>query len=435
MALTRFAAPLARPYFRNRLRRGKEDPKRYQEKFGFPSLPRPKGTLAWMHGVGVGELLALTSLARAMQDEFHGLEVLLTSSSRSSAEAIARNMPPSSRHQFLPADCPEFVGNFLEHWRPDISVWSERDIWPRLTIESKARDIPLALVNGRMNSSSFRSKMRVRSAYANLYQLFDVIEAQDDDTARKYLMLGAPSKKIRVAGTLKSGGLPLGDIPRTRRQFSELLSRRRIWVAASTHRRDEIVVAEAHRRILSQCPEAFLAIIPRNISRGKEIARALDKQSISCQILIDGSVPGALTSQACVVDAYGQLGVWYRLATCAFIGGSISNVGGHNPYEAARLDCAIFHGPNIENFNADYEAFHECGAARLVRDAHDLAEAVLDPDLRELTKKAKAVANRGDDAMRKTAGGLVRLLANRSNGHAPSRGESRFDLEAPCRQI
>ncbi|MDE0532126.1 MAG: 3-deoxy-D-manno-octulosonic acid transferase [Albidovulum sp.] len=411
--LTRFAAPVARIQIRRRLRRGKEDPTRYIEKLGSPSLHRPKGLLAWMHGVGVGELLALTSLARAMQEEIPELEILFTSVSLSSADAISRSMPPRSRHQFLPADCPEFVHGFLEHWRPDIAVCSERDIWPRLTIESKAHGIPLALVNGRMNSYSFRSKMRVRSAYRELYEMFDVVEAQDEGTARRLLALGASKKSLRVAGTLKSGGWPLFDLPEERRRFERLLAHRRVWIAASTHDEDEIVVAEAHRRILGRCPETFLAIIPRDISRCEAIARELERHSISCQVLVGGAVPEEIRSQACVVDAYGQLGIWYRLAASAFIGGSIAKIGGHNPYEAARLDCAILHGPNTENFSADYEAFDECGAARLIRNAHDLAEAVLDPDLRKLAMKAKAVANRGDDALRKTATGLARLMKNR----------------------
>ena len=417
MHLTRFAAPFARIHIRRRLQRGKEDPMRYMEKLGSPSLCRPEGALAWMHGVGIGELLALTSLARAMQNEFPGLEILFTSSSLSSAEAISSNMPPRSRHQFLPADCPYFVHKFLEHWHPDISVCSERDIWPRLTIESKANGIPLALVNGRMDASSFRSKMRVRSAYEELYEMFDVIEAQDEDAASKFLALGASRKSLRIGGALKSGGRPLGDFPSERSRFKEMLANRRIWVAASTYEEDEIVVAKAHRMILGRCPEAFLAIVPRNISRGDAIARELDRHSISCQILAGGSVPSEIRSQACVVDAYGQLGIWYRLADCAFIGGSIAKIGGHNPYEAARLDCAILHGPNVQNFSPDYDAFHNFGAARLVRDANELAEAVLDPDLRNCVTKAKAVANRGDDALQKTAGGLVRLMKDRSTSH------------------
>ncbi len=428
LALTHYAAPLVRLHVRRRLRRGKEDPERYREKFGSPSLARPNGALAWMHGVGVGELLALTSLARAMRDEFPGLEILFTSTSRSSAEAIAGNLPEGSRHQFLPMDCPEFVRSFLEHWNPDISVLSERDIWPRLTIETAARDIPLALVNGRMNRASFKSKSKVRSVYSDLYRMFDVIETQNEETARRFALLGAPEQRIRVAGSLKSGGMPLGDFPKARRRLAELLSNRRIWVAASTHEDDEAVVAGAHRKILEERPDAFLAIVPRNVSRSREIARNLENRSISCQILVDGAVPEAIPAQACVVDAYGQLGIWYRLAACAFIGGSTAKIGGHNPYEAARLDCAIFHGPSVENFSSDYRSFHEYKAAKLIRDENELVEAVLGTDHGDLADRAKSVAGRGDDALRKTAERLVRLLAGRPAGHASATGETKEGL-------
>ena len=145
--------------------------------------------------------------------------------------------------------------------------------------------------------------------------------------------------------------------------------------------------------------------------RANALAAYLESRSIACELVRDGVAPAAGT-QALIVDRIGQLGLWYRLAPCAFIGGTMGDTGGHNPWEPARLGCAIIHGPGVRNFSADYAAFHEAGAARLVADADELAAAVLDPSLVLAASRADPVLRGGDAVLEDTADRLLSVLAS-----------------------
>ena len=411
LLVSHVAHPLAGRHIARRLDRGKEDPARYREKLGIPSQPRPSGTLVWMHAVGVGEILALPGLVRKMQERAPGLEVLLTSTARTSAVAVAANLPPRTRHQFLPVDCMRFIRPFLDHWQPDLSVWAERDIWPAIIFETHRRGVPLALVNGRMDADSYRSRRKVRGLYSDLFRRFAFVGAQDPESAGRFKALGTPDARTFVSGSLKAGGLPLADRPEERRRLTAALRGRRLWLAASTHPSDEDIVAEAHLEVLGEDPTACLAIAPRNPLRAREVVTHLESRSISCEIVRDGVAPAA-AAQALVVDRIGQLGLWYRLAPCAFVGGSVGGTGGHNPYEPARLGCAVIHGPNVRNFAADYAAFHEADAARLVTDAGELAAAVLDPGLSLAARGVDPILGKGEALLDDTARRLLSLLAS-----------------------
>jgi 3-deoxy-D-manno-octulosonic-acid transferase len=402
------ATPLAAPLLRHRLARGKEDPDRWREKLGEPTAARPEGRLAWLHAVGLGEVLALRGLIAEMADRAPDLSFLVTSTARSSALATARNLPPRTLHQFLPLDLPGPRRRFLDHWRPDLSVWAEQDLWPGLVADTAARGIPLALVNARMNEASYRRRARVRGLYRPLLSAFDLIAAQDDGTARRLEALGAPGP-VSVTGSLKPAAPPLADDPAARADVEAALADRPAWLAASTHAEDEEPAFAAHRAIAAASPEVLLILVPRQPARGPEIAEAVRAAGLSPALRSDGVLPGPGTD-VYIADTIGELGLWYRLAPAALVGGSFGPVNGHNPWEPARLGCAILHGPNTANFAADYAALHAAGAARLVRSAPDIAEALADPGLGRMAETARALADTHAVAARDLARDLVGLL-------------------------
>ncbi len=404
-ALTPFAGPI----LRYRLGRGKEDPARWREKLGEPTARRPRGRLAWLHAVGLGEVLALRGLIAEMADRAPDLSFLVTSTARSSALATARNLPPRTIHQFLPLDLPGPRRRFLDHWRPDLSVWAEQDLWPGLVADTTARGIPLALVNARMNADAFRRRARARRLYAPLLRAFDVIAAQDEATARHLQALGAPAP-VPVTGSLKPAAPPLADDPAARAEVEAALGPRPVWLAASTHAEDETVALTAHRAIVDAAPEVLLLLVPRQPARGPEIAEATRAAGLVPALRSEGALPDPAT-QVYIADTIGELGLWYRLAPAALVGGSFGPVNGHNPWEPARLGCAILHGPNTANFAADYAALHAAGAARLVRGAPDIAAALADPDLARMAETARALADTHAEGARDLARDLVGLLA------------------------
>lgn len=410
--------PLARWHLRRRLQRGKEDPARWREKLGTPSLSRPSGPLVWMHAVGVGEVLALPALVSAMRRLQPGLSVLITSSSLTSALALAPNLPEGALHQFLPLDVPAFRQSFLDHWHPDLAIWAERDLWPGLVQDCVRHGIPQYLINGRMNAASYRAKARIPGLFRALYGHFQSIGVQDAQSARHFAALGYPAHRISLDGSLKAGADPLADLP-SRPAWEGALRGRFCWLAASTHPGDEVTVIAAHATLLQHNPAACLIIAPRDPRRAGSVLAALQAANIAAAIakpLPPG--PDAPPVSAYVIPRIGELGLWYRLAPVAFVGGSLAPVGGHNPFEPARLQAAILHGPHIENFAADYAAFHAQKAARLVTDAADLAHALSDPTLSRQIAPAAEVAGAGRAGLEAVASRLIAALDAKRAAHA-----------------
>ena len=180
---TALITPLLPWHLKRRQNRGKEHPKRWREKLGQAGAPRPDGQVIWINAVGLGEVMALRGLIAALQAAQPELNFLVTSSTLASAETFEKNLPPRTLHQFLPLDTPLYTKRFLDHWQPNLALWSEQDIWPGIVTQAARRGIPQALINLRMAPASFRRKRMARLFFRALYQKFDLISAQDAQSA------------------------------------------------------------------------------------------------------------------------------------------------------------------------------------------------------------------------------------------------------------
>ena len=405
--------PFLPGYLRRRLKRGREDPIRWREKLGEAGLSRPDGTVVWFHAVGLGEVMALRGLIRAMGNARPDLSFLVTSSARSSAQAFAGNMPPRTQHQFLPLDAPGFASRFLDHWRPDLSIWAEQDLWPGLVVASAKRGIPLALINARMNARAFASRKRIGSIYSDLYARFAHISAQDADTARHLQALGA--RGVGVTGSIKVGAGPLADQLEKRMVLEPLRKERKPWCAASSHAADEAVAIAAQAALFAGDPARLLIIAPRDPARREEIIAACVAAGLSVAIRSQGDLPRA-SDAVYLADTFGEMGLWYRLCPVALVGGSLGDTGGHNPWEPAHLGCAVLHGPNVANFAGDYAALHAAGAAAEVTDVTGMLAALNDPDLPEIAARGKALAETGMAGMDQLCHRLLALLPQGDHG-------------------
>ena len=183
--LSSVAAALTPMLIRRRLRAGKEDPARSAERRGLSDVARPDGPLVWIHGASVGEVLAAAGLIERLRAL--DLRILLTSGTVTSAEIAARRFPADVIHQFIPYDSPRFVARFLDHWRPQLALFVESDLWPNLMLAGRARRLPMVLINGRMSPRSFTRWRRMQGTIAALLGCFEVcrprIERPHDDAA------------------------------------------------------------------------------------------------------------------------------------------------------------------------------------------------------------------------------------------------------------
>jgi 3-deoxy-D-manno-octulosonic-acid transferase len=404
-----------------RLEDGKEDAARIGERRGEPGLPRPEGRLIWFHAASVGESLALLELVRCILEEREDVRVLVTTGTVTSAGVMAERLPSGAVHQFIPLDARRFVTRFLDHWKPDLAVWCESEFWPALICETHARGIPMVIVNARMSKTSHDRWRLLKGMARSLLQRFDHAMVQDDITAMYLRRLGLPPERMEVTGTLKEGAAALPCNEDERRTLTAHLAGRPVWLAASTHKGEERIVLDAHDRALKVNPRLLLILVPRHPQRGDEIAQMLQAEGWRFNRRTAGEAPDA-EAQVYLADTMGELGLWYRISSISFVGGSLQPIGGHNPFEPAALGSAILHGPYVTNFVDIYQRLTDARAARLVSGPDTLAETVhelLNPDrAAAMAHEAWEVVSAGAEV---TDRALEMLLDKLDAGAAPGR--------------
>ncbi len=372
-ALTRPLTPLVLLYLQRRRQRGKEDGRRLRERQGFACGARPPGPLLWIHAASVGEATAMLRLIERLVDTRPTLEILLTTGTVASARLLEKRLPPRARHQFVPVDLPGWIGRFLDHWQPDLALWVESELWPNLVLATHARGIPMLLVNGRLSARSYRRWRRWPGLIGPMLGAFAQCLAQDADQAERLRRLGA--RDVAAIGDLKAAGATLpvdqAQLWRLRRQIGS----RPLWLAASTHEGEEAIAAAVHHRLAAEHSGLLTIIVPRHPARGDAVAAMLAGRGLRVARRSNDD-PVASEIEIYLADTIGELGLFYSLAGIAFIGGSLSRNGGHNPFEAARLDCAILHGPDMSNCAGMASALAAVGAAQTVTGAGELARAV-----------------------------------------------------------
>ena len=401
--VTALATPLAGPFLSLRLRRGKEDPRRLAERRGRPGATRPVGKLVWLHGASVGEAVSLLPFVERITRT--GAAALVTTGTVTSAALLAQRLPPGALHQYAPLDSPFFLRRFLAHWCPDAALVAESELWPNMIFEAKRAGLPLAMINGRMSQRSFNRWRRAPGFIAALLGRFDLCLARSDNDGERLMSLGAPT--VLVAGDIKFDAPALPADRRELAELSGLTSGRQIWIAASTHEGEEMIAAEAHKRVARVFPDALTLIAPRHPERGEAILRQLETEGLICALRSRGERPGPGVS-VYICDTIGELGLFYRLAGVVLVGKSFSGGGGQNPIEPARLASAILHGPKVANFSEVYAALDAAGGALEVADPADLGDALV--GLFANAARLRAMARAASDAVERQAGAVDRSM-------------------------
>lgn len=410
-AATAVLAPAVPLFLNRRAGRGKEDRARVNERLGIALPPRPDGALVWVHGASVGECIAALPLIEALLKQ-DGRNVLVTSGTVSSARIMSERLPPRALHQFVPIDTPVATARFLDHWRPQLGLFVDSDIWPNLILGAKARGTKLALVNARMSERSFLGWRWMPGTAAALLSAFDVCLAQDEEIAARLRHLGA--RDVRVIGSLKADAPPLPADSGMLESLRRAIAGRPVLLAAQTHPGEDETVLPAHDALRRTIPDILTLIVPRHVERGPEIAMLCGTRPARRRAL--GELPDARTA-VYVADTMGELGLFYRLALFAFIGGSLVRHGGQNPLEPARLGCAVVAGPHTFNFATAYEAIFRGQGAGLVHSSAEIGamagRLLGDPSqAKALGARACAAAATLGGAVAKTAVIVEDLLAD-----------------------
>lgn len=388
-----------------RSRQGKEDPARRGERYGRASIPRPAGPLAWFHAASVGETNAVLPVIERLLAERPDLSVLLTTGTLTSAALAQKRLGPRAFHQYIVLDVPAYVRTFLDHWKPDLAVFAESEIWPNLIIEASERGVPLALVNARMSMRSARRWRRLSGVSRPLFSRFDLVLAQNEPMARGFQDLGG--RHVQALGNLKIDAPPPVVDANELERLKRALGGRPVAVAASTHDPEEGIVGRAHKIVAEKLPGFCTILVPRHPGRGKAIADMLGAQGLRVVLRSKGDLPSADTD-IYIADTIGELGTFYSLAPVAFIGGSLIAHGGQNPVEAIAHGAVVLTGPHWTNFRDFYKALLRHKGAREVENAEQLADGML----ALLTEEAELARMRdgAQQAVASLAGALDRTV-------------------------
>ena len=370
--------PAVRLWLQRRVGQGKENAARLGERFGQAARPRPAGPLVWCHGASVGEAQALLPLLQHLHKVRPDLTLLLTTGTVTSAALVEQRAIDGVIHQFIPVDLPDAVDGFLDHWRPDLVLWSESDFWPGILAELRQRNIPALLVNARLSERSAVRWLLAPNTARWLLAAFDTIYAQTGGDAERLLRLGA--RKVIEAGNLKQAAPPLpadeAALSDWRARLAEPLpTGRPLWLAASTHPGEEVQIAAAHRLLKPRLPGLLTMIVPRHPDRGAALRQELAAPDLQVALRSAGAMPDNGTDLY-IADTMGELGLWYRLSPVVMMGGSLIPHGGQNPLEPARLGCAVLFGPQMFNFTETCTGLLAAGGALQVQDARGIADAV-----------------------------------------------------------
>ena len=389
-----------------RILKNKEDKKRFLEKFSLPSKKRKDGKLIWFHGASVGELLSVIPIIKIYEKKKSINQILVTSSTLSSSKVFERYNFKKTIHQFYPIDHFIFTSKFLKFWKPNVALFIESEIWPSMYINLKSRKIPLILLNARFTKRTFYRWIKIKQFFKSILENVTIVYPQNRET-RNYL------KKMKINNVKLIGNIKFAENnhkvnDKLNKSLNFELSKKKIWVASSTHKNEEIFCAKSHLELKKKIRNLITVIIPRHVHRIEEIKKSIEKLGLNVKIHSSNKT-NLRNTDIYLVDTFGETKKFHKISSTVFLGGSIINRGGQNPLEAARYGAKILHGSNTDNFKDVYKLLKSLDVSRIVYTPNQLASSITFKKNKNIGIKIKKI---GDKILKKTIKELDSLIIN-----------------------
>ena len=386
--------PFAPIYLYFRKLRKKEDSIRYKEKLSKINISREEGFLIWFHIASVGEAMSILPLVDKCIKEQKINRILITSITLSSGKILEKKFSqnPKVTHQFLPLDVIHLTNKFLNHWKPNLCIFIDSEIWPNLILNINKKEIPLLLINARITKKSFDRWKLILNFAKKIFGKFNLCIASNKESENFLKILGA--KNIKNYGNLKFSNIKTDLKNKLDSDFLNKIKNRKIWCAASTHRTDEILCARSHLKIKENYNNILTIIIPRHINRVETINEELSK--LNLKVVLSSNLSQMETkTDILLVDSYGEALKFYNISKYVFLGKSLVvsliKDGGQNPIEPARLGCKILHGPYVSNFVETYEYLNKLGITKKVNNSNELSLSLIEEFKEDRTKNQQIV--------------------------------------------
>ncbi len=389
--------------------RGLWDPSyrdRVGERLGFGAAIA--GPTIWIHAVSVGEVQASQSLVAQLRKRHPQYKLLLTTVTPTGAARARLLFGDTIELRYVPLDLPGSVRRFFDRVQPQLAMILETELWPNLYAECGRRGIPLVLASARVSPRSVGRYRRLVPLFRKTLSYGIVIAAQSETDAERFRSIGATPERTHVTGNIKFDFQPPPGIEAQGLRWREQNAPGRpIWVAGSTHEGEEVIILDAHRIVLQRFPDALLVLVPRHPQRFDSVRGLLAKRKDRSS---DRSSRSAISPATSVLlgDTMGELMMFYAAADVAFVAGSLVPIGGHNLLEPASVGRPVLTGPH--NFNSEEIAqlLMAAGAALVVKDTGQLAQALT--DLLDASERRTAMGAAGKAVLDTNRGALDRLL-------------------------
>jgi len=339
-----------------RILKKKEESKRFKEKFCIFSKKRVAGNLVWFHGSSVGEILSIIPLIHELEKNKSINQILITSSTLSSASIFKKYKFKKTIHQFFPIDSIFFSYKFLNYWKPTIAIFVESEIWPSIFKVINKKNTPLILLNARITKKTYKKWSFIKGFSKATFKNISAAYAQNNETF-SYL------KKMNVSNIKKIGNLKFVNndqdkLIKLEGILLKNLRNRKVWCASSTHSGEEIICSKVHLNLKKKYKNLLTIIIPRHIHRANEIIKEI--KNLKLNVVTHSSNPKNFeNTDIYLVDTYGETKKFYDSSDVVFMGKSLIGKGGQNPLEPARHGAAVLHGPNIDNFSDIYKLLNK----------------------------------------------------------------------------
>ena len=351
---------------------GKEDKKRFKEKFCLFSKRNNSRETIWIHGASVGEILSIIPIIKELEKDKNIKKILLTSSTTSSASVVLKFKFKKTVHQYYPLDINFLTKFFINYWKPKIAIFVDSEVWPNMYKNLYRKKIPLILLNARITKKSFNRWKFFPNFSKAIFSKITLALPQNSETKQYLHLLGV--KNIKIAGNLKYfGNLEKKNI---KNDLSNKFYKRNIWCAASTHKEEEKFIGRVHNELRSEIKNLITIIIPRHINRTKSIINELNGIGLNYQLHSENKKIKKNTD-IYLVDTYGEAIKFYLLSKLTFLGGSLVKHGGQNPLEPAREGNYILYGPNISNFKEVYKMLNFLKIAKKINSIKEVKKIVL----------------------------------------------------------
>ncbi len=350
----------------------------WHERLGLSLRPFSPGGI-WVHAVSVGESMAAIPLIKLLQQRYPITPITVTNETITGAECIRAELGNSVTQLYFPYDLPLVLRKFFKTLQPRLLILLETELWPNLLAACQLYQVPVALVNARLSECSARFYRRILPVIRRMLKRIDVIAAQFQADADRFIALGFPVEKLQVTGSLKFDlTLPL-QISEEARQWRKTWGENRpVWIAASTHPGEEELILQAFIEARRSFPNLLLVSIPRHVDRASQLEQLYSsEQTYKVIKRSDYNASEISAVDVFIGDTMGELLIFYAAADLAFVGGSLVKKGGQNPLEPAAIGLPILTGPYTYNFAAITEQLKQRSVEIQVNNAAELAKQVI----------------------------------------------------------